>query len=324
MELVDGHAHFLPDWYRDEAMAAGHFIPDGMPGWPNWSLDEHLRLMDEQGIQRSILSISSPGVYFGDQAAAIDLAARVNDYAADLQNAHPDRFRFFASLPLPDVNAALIELERAFELGAAGVIIESNVHGRYPADPEFEPIWQALHERSAPLFLHPTSPPYSDAVAQGFPKPVMEFLFDTTRAVFGMAVAGVLSRYPEMRVIMPHCGAVLPLLIERLEMFQRGFPSDGESQPESLTESLARLWFDLAGAPLSDQVPAIIKRFGPDHILFGSDYCFTPAALVAAQIAELDAGWEGVFPRDWRELVADNARTLRDSSHTVTIRPTSA
>ncbi len=99
-DLVDVHAHVLPDWYVAAAKAAGHATPDGMPGWPSWSVGDHLDLMDRVGVGVSVLSISSPGVHFGDDASAADLAVEVNDFMAHLSADHPDRFEFFAALPL--------------------------------------------------------------------------------------------------------------------------------------------------------------------------------------------------------------------------------
>src|ERR1700761_1265393 len=108
--LVDVHAHFVTDSYIGAARAAGIEHPDGMPGWPAYSADEHLRQLDRRGISRAMLSISSPGVHFGDHEAARLLARSVNEAGAALVAGHPDRFGLFASLPVPDVDGALAEL----------------------------------------------------------------------------------------------------------------------------------------------------------------------------------------------------------------------
>ena len=102
--FVDVHAHFVTDWYAAQASAAGHQLPDGMLTWPTWSAETHLELMDRSGIDTAVLSVSSPGVHFGDDAAARVLARRLNDFAASVVADHPDRFGWFASLPLPDVD----------------------------------------------------------------------------------------------------------------------------------------------------------------------------------------------------------------------------
>ncbi|MGX6607972.1 amidohydrolase family protein [Micromonosporaceae bacterium Da 78-11] len=298
--LIDLHAHFVTDDYVRAAIAAGHELPDGMPGWPQWSAPAHLELMDRHGIDRSMLSISSPGVHFGDDDAAAALAVHVNDAAAEVVRGHPDRFGFLATLPLPDVGAAFGELRRAFdELGAGGVIVESNLHGLYLGDPLLEPVYAELDRRHAVLLVHPTSPPGWPALALGRPRPMLEFLFDSTRTIFDLLLAGVLDRHPNLRVVVPHGGALLPLLADRVQMFRAGAPGP------TTRDYLRRLWFDTAGTPFPTQIPTLTGVVGTDHLVYGSDFCWTPATGVAAQVASIDAD-----SPDWRELTTRNARRL--------------
>lgn len=307
--LVDVHSHFLPPGYVEEAVAAGHTTSDGMPAWPEWEVSEHLRFMDTAGIDLSVLSLSSPGVHFGRDAAAIALARRANDFAVDLQAAHPDRFRFFASLPRPLVAASLLELTRALdELGAAGVVLETNSHGQYLSHPDLEPLWAALDEREATVFLHPTSPPAWDRIALGLPRPLLEFPFETTRTVVGLVMAGVLRRYPRVRVVVPHTGQLLPAIMDRINLFSRA--SAGAGEHASFAEQLGQFWFDLAGTPMPRNAPALIDVVGPERIVYGSDSCFTPAALVTAQIQALDEGWHRIDDTPWRVRTTRNADVL--------------
>ncbi|MFF7258816.1 amidohydrolase family protein [Streptomyces sp. NPDC008159] len=157
--LVDVHAHHLPDFYVEQATAAGHVHPDGMGGWPSWSVRDRLDLMDRNGIETAMLSLSSPGVHFGDDKAARLLARRVNEYTADVARENRGRFGSFASLPLPDVDGALEEIAFAFdELGADGVALLTHTHGVYLGDARLEPVFAELDRRKAVVFLHPTSP----------------------------------------------------------------------------------------------------------------------------------------------------------------------
>ena len=142
-QLIDVHAHFLTDSYVSAARAAGHVHPDGMAGWPKWSAEEHLRLMDRWGVATAMLSISSPGTYFGDDAAARRLTREVNEGGAAISRAHPGRFGHFASLPLPDVAGALDELGFALdELGSDGIAVETNSAGVYLGDDRYEPLYR--------------------------------------------------------------------------------------------------------------------------------------------------------------------------------------
>ena len=259
--LVDVHAHFLTPDYVEAAIAAGHGSPDGMSGWPTWDAERHLELMDHWDIAVSLLSISSPGTHFGDDTAARRLTRHVNDAGAEVRRAHPDRFGHFAALPLPDVDGALAELAYALdELGCDGVTIETNAGGRYLGDPQFAPLWTELERRRTPVFVHPTSPPHAEAIALGRPRPMMEFIFDTARTVSDLVFRGTFERYPGIFWIFTHGGGVLPLLADRLELFRTAFTADAAGPP--VPEQLGELWFDLAGTPFPNQVPAFEQAFG--------------------------------------------------------------
>jgi predicted TIM-barrel fold metal-dependent hydrolase len=304
--LIDVHAHFLLPEYVTAAERAGHLRPDGMPAWPVWNADRHLQLMDRTGIAKSILSVSSPGVHFGDDFRAQVLARRMNEAAAELGKDHPGRFGFFASLPLPDVSGALVELEHAYDvLGADGVILNSNAGGQYPGDPSWEQLWRALNERAAVVFLHPTSPPQWRQVSLDRPRPMIEFLFDSARAVTDLVLTGILTRYPRIRFVVTHAGGVIPLLGDRLDLYRDTFnPTSGLP---SVTDQLKHLWYDVAGTPVPNQLPALQAVAGTDHLLYGSDHCFTPSEAVAGQIAALD---EAGVAKGWRPRTTANAVRL--------------
>ena len=315
--LVDFHAHFLTERFVREAQAAGVAHPDGMPGWPDWSIADHEQLMVETGVRRALLSISSPGVYFGDQDAAVSLSRHVNEYAAAVSREKPSKFGFFASLPLPDVEAATDEAAYAIDtLGAAGVVLLTNTAGRYLGDPALNSLWDLLDRRQAVAFVHPTSPPNAAAIKLDLPRPMLEFMFETTRTVTDVMVAGVVDRYPGVRFVIPHCGAALPILADRIELI-RGMLSASMGRPagpSSTREQLRQFWFDLAGTPLPAQAAAITAAVGSDRILYGSDCCWTPAPMVVNQVSALDAGASAVLGSDWRELTTANAERLLEQS----------
>ncbi|MFD5064137.1 MULTISPECIES: amidohydrolase family protein [unclassified Streptomyces] len=314
--LVDVHAHFVTERYVSAARAARHERPDGMPTWPQWSVEEQLDLMGRAGIGTSILSVSSPGTHFGDDQAARALSHEVNEFAAALRQEHPTRFGHFASLPLPDVDGALMEAAYALDvLGADGLAVETNAHGAYLGDPRFEPLWQELHGRRAIVFVHPTSPPHAEAVSLGLPRPMLEFLFDSARAAGDLVFKGVLARYPGIQWIFTHSGGVLPLLTDRMEMFGAvlGAPSQQPGRPTEpgvqVHDLLGRLWFDMAGTPFPRQIPALAEAFGTQQLLYGSDYCWTPPAAALAHASSLDAAPQPA-PDTWRSLTSRNAYRL--------------
>jgi 6-methylsalicylate decarboxylase len=311
--LVDVHAHFLTDAYVSAARAAGHEHPDGMPGWPSWSAGQHLQLMDQWGVARSILSISSPGIHFGDDQAARELTRHVNDAGAAVARAHPDRFGHFASLPLPDVEGSLAELACALDdLGSDGVAVETSAGGIYLGDARYAPLYEELNRRHTVVFAHPTSPPCAQEVSLGRPRPMLEFIFDSTRAVSNLVFSGTLSRYPDIEWVFTHGGGTLPLLADRMELFRSALAGAARDEP-SVPEQVARLWFDMAGTPFPRQVPTLVDAFGSERLLYGSDYCWTPAAGVGQQAASLDSAGQ---PRGdtWRALTTRNAGRLLSRS----------
>jgi predicted TIM-barrel fold metal-dependent hydrolase len=251
-------------------------------GFPGWTPEGAVALMDSCGIGTALLSISSPGVLLtGDPADAVVLAREVNDAGAEVVAGTPGRFGLLASLPLPAVAAALEEARRALdELGALGVVLMTNYTGRYLADPAFEPLWAELSRRSAVAVLHPTSPACWEATSPGRPRPMLEFLFDTTRAVVDLVLAGIPARHPGIRWVVPHAGAVLPMVADRVERVWAGVAEASGAAPVEVVAALRGLYYDTAGGPLPRALPALLSLVTPAQLLYGSDYPFTPAGAV--------------------------------------------
>jgi len=288
---IDFHVHFVPQAYRDALAAAGIERPDGMPGIPAWSEEEALAFMGRFAIEKSILSISSPGLFFGDLAATRQLARIVNDEGAALCRRHPDQFGFFASLPIPDVAASLVEIDRAFdELGASGIILMSNYGGVYIGDPAFEPIFDALDKRRAIVFLHPTSPRHVGPEDVPFPPPLFEFLFDTTRAVSTLIFSRRLETCMNMQLIVAHAGAVLPSLADRIDAVGNRLVKS-EGGPFLVIEQLKRLYYELGGFPAPHHLAALRTLASDDQLLWGTDWPHTLETMIQkSQNALIDSG----------------------------------
>ncbi|MFR9727717.1 amidohydrolase family protein [Saccharopolyspora sp. MS10] len=279
---IDVHAHYVTPRLRAAMVDAGHAEPDGMPAIPDWSPESALADMDSLGVATALLSVSSPGVHFGSDADARRLARDVNTEGAEIAAARPDRFGLLASLPLPDVTGALAEVEHAFDaLGADGITLHTHYDGKHLGHPEHEPLLSALDERAAVVVLHPTSPPCWEAVSAGLPRPLLEFPFETTRAVASLVLSGALERHPRIRFVVPHAGAALPVLADRIAAFS--LISGGP--PIDVAGALRGLHYDLAGFALPRQLPALLALADPDRLLYGSDLPFTPAP-VARGLAE--------------------------------------
>ncbi|SFB09740.1 Predicted metal-dependent hydrolase, TIM-barrel fold [Nocardioides alpinus] len=285
---IDVHAHFLPTDYRQALIDNGHSAPDGFPVLPTWSAPAHLSMMDSLGIGTSMLSISSPGVDFG--ADKVEWARRVNDTGAKTVQDNPGRFGLFASLPLPDVDASLAEIRYAFDtLKVDGVSMETNYDGIYLGDSRLDPVFAELDRRGAVLFLHPTSPSCWEATSLGYPRPMLEFLLDTTRAVSNMVLNGTLARYPHIRLIVPHAGAALPVLADRLAGVAGLFPVGGQPKGEvDVIATLRRLHYEVgAGWPFPRHIAALLNLVDASQLVFGSDFPFGGAPGIAANINSL-------------------------------------
>ncbi len=288
---VDVHAHYLPAGYRAAAAAAGHEHPDGMPGLPRWDTGMALDMMDRLNIRAAMLSISSPGVHFGDDAAARKLAREVNEEGAKAAKDHPGRFGLFASLPLPDIDRALAEAAYAFDtLGADGVVVETNHHGIYMGDRKLDPLYAELDRRRAVMFMHPTSPtcPCCQALSLGFPRPMIEFMFETTRAVANMLLTGTFDRFPNIRLIVPHAGAAVPVLADRIAGLSPALGLPEPLDPDRFFATLRSFYYDLAGYPLPRLAPALLQVADPGRIFYGSDWPFTPLPIVTRLAGEMD------------------------------------
>jgi predicted TIM-barrel fold metal-dependent hydrolase len=307
---IDVHSHYIPDFYRDTLIEAGHLHPDGIKAIPEWSTTLALATMDRLGIATSVLSISSPGVHFGDDAQAASLARAVNEDAVRLRESHPGRFGFFASLPLPDIDTSVLELRYALDvLHADGITIETNHHGMYLGDERLDVIFSEVASRGSVVFIHPTSPQEAAHLALGYPRPMLEFMFETTRSVTNLILSGMLERHPGARVIVPHAGAALPILANRIELLLPLLTPPGGATPPSVRQALKHLYFDLAGAPVDEMLRALLAVADPSKILYGSDFPFTPADA-CVQLADRLASTESVDEELKREFFRGNARAL--------------
>jgi predicted TIM-barrel fold metal-dependent hydrolase len=272
---IDVHHHIVPSsyaqWLRALGLAAG-----GLP-IPDWSTDASLELMDERGVESAILSLSTPGVHFGDDAEARARAREVNEFAAKVVHDHPARFGFFATLSLPDVDGALAELAYAFDtLRADGVVLLANSRGVYPGDPRLDPLFDELNRREAVVFVHPSTLPGVEPLP-GVPAFVADFLLDTTRAALGLARSGTLDRCPDLKIILSHAGGFVPYAAYRIATAAStaGNPLEGIAR-------LKRFYFDTALSSSPTALPSLLAFAEPDHVLFGSDFPYARAGVVAA------------------------------------------
>src|SRR5262245_4781975 len=212
---IDVHHHLFPPQYVAALKQMGSKQEGGGIPFPDWSLDMAIEMMDRRGIQTAVASLGSPGVWFGDAAAARDLARLSNEYFADVARQNPTRFGIFASVPLPDVGSAVAEAVYALDtLRCDGINLLASVADRFLGDPDFEELMQELDRRKTVVFVHPNVHSTSKKLFE-FPEALFEFVADTTRSVLNLALSGTFERYPDIRWIFAHAGGTVPFLAWR-------------------------------------------------------------------------------------------------------------
>ncbi len=289
LALIDLHHHVVPPAYREALASVGATTVGRIP-LPPWSADTMLEQMSELGIARAVVSVSAPATLPLDDRLAVATARRCNDDVAALRDGAPERIGGFATLPLPNVDSSLVELDRALdELGLDGAALLTNYNGRYLGDPSFEPLLEALDARAALVHVHPHLPG-TGPVGLMLPDPVLEFAFDTTRAVADLLVRGTLQRYPNIRFVLAHLGGALPFLAPRLAMLDSPLARAHLGGPRaSVLDHLRRLSYDIALSGSAENLRLAIDLVGVDHLSFGSDVPFAPTEIIRRGLSVLES-----------------------------------
>jgi aminocarboxymuconate-semialdehyde decarboxylase len=269
---VDIHHHLIPDFYRAATEHDGQSVGGVLPA--AWSQDSALSFMDDAGIDVAIASISAPGVHLGDDAAALALAQRCNDYLAEMVRDRPDRFGGFAILPLPDVNAALGELTRALdELRLDGVVLMTNALGHYLGERLYRPLFDELQRRGAVVFIHPTMSPDASAHSLGLPDSLLDFPVDTARTVAQMHYNGVFAATKNVKFVLSHAGGVVPYLARRFAVIdEMAVIPDDDGSRGSAADTFRRLYWDTALAWSDATLHTLRTVVGTERVVYGSDY----------------------------------------------------
>ncbi len=283
-QRIDVHHHIVPDFYVEALRGIGIHDVTGVP-FPTWSPEAMYGSFERMGISKAILSVSAPGVYFGDAGFARELARRCNEYHAQLMREAPDRLGGFATVPLPSVGDAIAESTHALdELGLNGVCLLTNYDGVYLGDPKFDDYLAFLNDRHAVVLLHPTMPPAAQQPNMPVAPAILEFVFDTTRAITSLLVTGALERFSNIRFIVSHLGGTIPMVAWRLRLFDSSprepYRKFREIAPHPVAHYLSQLYYDVAVSASPSNLRTVLDLAGPEHILFGSDFPFLPPGLI--------------------------------------------
>ena len=280
--VIDVHSHIITPEFVASLETEGRLMDEGFP-LPKYDVSEHLRWMDEAGVQTSVLTLAAP------QPASADVIRQTNEAAARIKREHPGRFLFCAALPLPDVNAAIREAKYALDtLGADGIKLATNVAGQYLGTPVLDTLFSVLNERKAVVILHPHRPePVNRQVMAQTPLAMQEYLSENTRAVANMISRNVLARYPNIKVVVPHCGAYLPLAVPRMKSLTPVMQANKMVGEIDWEANLSALYYDLAGAHSPEVIRMMLTITTPDHLLYGSDYPYVDPQVLSQSLARM-------------------------------------
>ena len=280
--VIDVHSHIITPEFISSLEQENRLMDEGFP-LPKYDANAHLKWMDEAGVQTSILTLAAP------QPSSASTIRQTNETAAKLKREHHGRYLFCAALPLPDVNAAIREAIYALDtLKADGIKLATNVQGQYLGAPELDTLFSVLNERKAVVILHPHRPdPVNRQVMQQTPLAMQEYLSETTRAVSNMITSNVLARYPQVKVVVPHCGAYLPLAVPRMKSLTPMMQANQMVGKIDWEANLAALYYDLAGAHSPEVIRMMLTITTPDHLLYGSDYPYVAPQVLTASLARM-------------------------------------
>ncbi len=305
---IDTHHHVIPDFYwqasNEDGNAAGGINP------PRWSLEGAITYLDEAGIDVAVASISTPGVHFGDDAAARMLARRANEYIADITRDRPDRFGGFAALPLPDVDGSLEQLAYAFDvLHLDGVSLMTNAGGSYLGDSRFDPIFAELQRRAAVVFVHPTASPDPIAHSLSLPDALLDYPVDTSRAIAKLHYSNTFARTPDVKYVFSHAGGTVPFLASRFGIVDRMNVIPGADERGPFADTVPRLYWDTASA-FSDPVLHLLRSVtGLHNVVFGTDYPYPHDDISIAGLRGVERTTE-LDDEERRAVLGDTASRL--------------
>lgn len=305
MLRIDTHHHLIPPDYRKALRKAG-IDEAGGRALPEWSADASLQAMAELDVGTAILSVSTPGTTFvRGPADAAAWARDLNDYAAALAAAHPDRFGFFATIPMPHLDESVAEAIRALdELAADGVVLLANSAGVYLGQDGQDELFSALNERAAVVFIHPADLP--GPAVPGVAPFATDFLLDTTRAAYLLVRNGIRRRYPRIRFLLSHAGGFVPYASHRMAVAIMA--ETGRSPADSL-DDFAGFYFDTALSSSAAALPSLLAFARPGHLTFGSDWPFAPLAAGKLFAAGLEL-YTGFSEQDRNDIDHNNALSL--------------
>lgn len=305
-DMIDVHHHHIPPFYLEEYRERISGSRGGKlnPAWLSWSPERALEAMDAAHVSTAVLSLTSPGVWFGDPIAAARTARQVNEYAAELGRTYKGRFGLFAAVPLPNREASLKEIEYSLDvLKADGIGLLTSYDEKWLGDPAYEDIFAELNRRKAVVFVHPTIAMCCRSLLPDVAPIITEIPQDTARAITNLLFTGTFARYRDIKFIFTHAGGNMPMMLGRMKQY--GPAGLARLAPLGLEHEMSLHYFDLAGTANKPAVAALTSIVPISQILMGSDNPYVPLMDTANGLQSL-----GLSPSDLRAIGRGNALSL--------------
>ncbi|MGD2295019.1 MAG: amidohydrolase family protein [Candidatus Aminicenantes bacterium] len=325
MRIIDFHNHFFPPVYieavrSEESEVKVTFDKDKnpllhYPGDYNIVVPEHrdidvrAKALKKAGVDKQILTFTTPGVHIESPERAVELARMVNDSFAIIKHERGDQFAALATLPLNDPGASVKELERAVkDLGFKGAALHSNVNGVALSDERFWQLYEKANELGVVFDIHPSFPVGVEAMKEYWLMPLIGFPFDTTLAAAKLVFSGIVERYPNIKWVLGHLGGAIPYLAERLDRGFRAFRACRENISKAPSEYLKDFYYDTVNFD-PKALQFAVDFAGADHLVAGSDYPHQIGSLesMVSSIETLDIPAE-----DKEKIFGQNAAQLLD------------
>ena len=278
--LIDTHSHMYPPQYlkMQHDFENARKIPPNA-GVDSWSVSKLLELMDQNGVQTSVMSFAStPGLWFdGGPEVAHKAATEGREFAAKMRQDHPGRFGVFAPLSMLDVDVTLKEIAHAYdEIKADGINLQTNYGDKWLGNAMYKPILEELNRRKAVIYVHPLVAACCGRLSVGAFPAVLEVPHDTTRTITSLLLSGSFARYRDIKWIFSHAGGTMPMMAGRVDAFYGKNPKVKEFAPDGIFAELARLHYDTANATSVPAMAALMKLVPVSQITYGTDYPYFP------------------------------------------------
>lgn len=300
--IIDCQSHIFPEPYREILLKTKSGIKalyrennlcvtfensSLLLDFNRFDLKKKIYDMDKNEIDVSVISCNIPGPELLEEEMGIKSAKLINDYIAEVCEKYRGRIYGIASLPMQNVNEAIAEIKRAVNhLKLVGVIIYSNIRGKPIDASEFEPIYELLEKLDIPIVIHPTFPSWSEVIKDYSMVPMLGFILDHSIAMLRLILSGILERYPDLKILHPHCGGILPYImpriIEQTEVKRRG----RENISKSPDYYYKRVYLDIV-SPSAEVINFVKEIWGSKKLLFGSDHPWHDHAVILSKLSNL-------------------------------------